>query len=434
MVNSAYRPGRAWSIAALLTGLALVNFLDKIVLGMVAVPLMAELKLSPAEFGVLAGSFFWLFSLSGAVLSFLADRYPARWILLVLALSWSVLQIPLVFAHDVMTFLVCRVVLGAAEGPTIAVSMHALFKWFPNEKRNLPMAVFNQGAAVGLVLAGLLIPLVSKHWGWRLNFVLLAVVGALWCLLWLCFGREGSLAAVPGATPAARDQAVSDTAMARLPYRRIVTMPSMLILLLLGFSAYWSGALILTWLPAYLQMGLGFGAVTSGRLFAGVLLLTAPYTIALGWISDRMLARGASSRKARVNIVNAAFLLGGVLLIGLTMIDVPPLAKVAVLGVATCLPTICFAFVPAILAELVPVSQRSSVMGIYLAVATTAGAISPVVVGRLVEQDRGMGAHGYQLGFAIGGSLLIVAALLSARYLHPEHAHRRSTIASRGVA
>ncbi|CAB3778393.1 Hexuronate transporter [Paraburkholderia caffeinitolerans] len=434
MVNSAYRPGRAWSIAFLLTGLALVNFLDKIVLGMVAVPLMAELKMSAADFGVLAGSFFWLFSLSGVALSFLADRYPARWILLVLAFSWSVLQIPLVFAHGVMTFLVCRVVLGIAEGPTIAISMHALFKWFPNEKRSLPMAIFNQGAAVGLVLAGLLIPLVSKHWGWRTNFELLAIVGALWCLLWLCFGREGNLGAAPSATAGVGDQTAPDAAMSRLPYRRILTMPSVLILLLIGFAAYWSGALILTWLPAYLQMGLGFDAVTSGRLFSGVLLLTAPYTIALGWISDRMLARGASSRKARVNVINAAFLLGGVLLIGLTMIDMAPLAKVAVLGVATCLPTICFTFVPAILAELVPMVQRSSVMGIYLAVATSAGAISPVVVGRLVEHHHGIGAHGYQLGFAIGGGLLIVAALLSACYLHPERAHRRLTLASRGVA
>src|SRR5579862_1633180 len=54
----------AWTMTLLLTGLALINFLDKIVLGLVAVPLTAELHLSPEQFGLVAGSFFWLFSIS----------------------------------------------------------------------------------------------------------------------------------------------------------------------------------------------------------------------------------------------------------------------------------------------------------------------------------------------------------------------------------
>ena len=421
-------------MAALLTGLALINFLDKIVLGMVAVPLMAELKLSPSNFGLLAGSFFWLFSVSSVILSFLADRYPARWILLVLVASWSVLQIPLFFAHGVMTILICRVALGAAEGPAIPVSLHALFKWFPDKKRNLPAAILNQGAAVGLILAGLLIPLISRHFGWRSNFVFLAIAGAIWCFAWLCFGREGDLAVPSSVSGDTNDRLLSDRAPVRLPYRRILTSPCVLILFLIAFAAYWSAALILTWLPAYLQMGLGFDAVTSGRLFSFVLLLTAPYNIGLSWWSDRMLARGASSRTARVNIVNSAFLFAGVLLIGLAVVDIAPLPKVVALGIATCFPTICFAFAPTVLAELVPAAQRSSIMGIYIAVSTSAGAISPAVMGWLVGQHHGGGVHGYQLGFAIGGGLLIVSALLSALYLHPERVRQRLMRAADGIA
>jgi hypothetical protein len=33
------------------------------------------------------------------------------------------------------TLLVCRIILGAGEGPAFAVAVHALFKWFSNEKR-----------------------------------------------------------------------------------------------------------------------------------------------------------------------------------------------------------------------------------------------------------------------------------------------------------
>lgn len=76
MNTSTEYPSRtAWRVSALLTSLALINFIDKISLGMVAVPLMDELKLTSAQFGVLAGSIFWLFSLSSIVVGFLRTAF-----------------------------------------------------------------------------------------------------------------------------------------------------------------------------------------------------------------------------------------------------------------------------------------------------------------------------------------------------------------------
>lgn len=111
-----YQPRSAWAMASMLTWLSLINFLDKIVLGMVAVPLMADLKLAPAEFGLIASSFFWLFSLSTVLVGFLSNRVATRWLLLAMGLAWAVLQVPLALAGSAMTILLCRMLLGAAEG------------------------------------------------------------------------------------------------------------------------------------------------------------------------------------------------------------------------------------------------------------------------------------------------------------------------------
>ena len=108
-----------------------------------------------------------------------------------MGLSWAVLQLPQAMATSALGLLICRVILGAAEGPAFPVSVHALYKWFPDRKRNLPVACINQGAAFGMLLAGLLIPLVTRQWGWRMNFLLLGAIGATWSVLWACFGREG---------------------------------------------------------------------------------------------------------------------------------------------------------------------------------------------------------------------------------------------------
>lgn len=420
--SSDYRPRAAWLIAALLTGFALINFLDKVVLGMLAVPLMAEFKLSPSAFGVIAGSFFWLFSTSSVVVGFLSNRFPTRWILLAMALSWSLLQLPLYVAGGALTILICRVLLGVAEGPASPLSMHELFKWFPDEKRGLPVAILNQGAAFGLVTAGLLIPQVTRAWGWRMNFILLGAVGVLWCLLWLRFGKE---AEPREPTSQANSAAATDLAVgpvARLPYRTILSSPSVLLVFLLGFSAYWTSGLMLTWLPAYLEKGLGFDSVTTGRLFSMILLVTTPYTLGLSWLSQRLQSRGASTRQARVQVMNVAFFVGGALLVALAVLDLAPLEKVLLFALGNALPSICFALAPAVLAELVPASQRGAIISIYTALASLAGAIAPMVMGRLVQASGGTNAHGYEMGFLIGAALLMTTALVSARYLHPERA------------
>jgi len=55
---------RPWTIVALLSLFMLINFLDKIVLGLVAVLMMDELHLTPQEFGSIGSSFFWFFAIS----------------------------------------------------------------------------------------------------------------------------------------------------------------------------------------------------------------------------------------------------------------------------------------------------------------------------------------------------------------------------------
>ena len=60
-----YQPGRAWATALMLFVFIVVNFADKVVLGLVAVPMMDELKMTPSEFGLIGSSFFWLFAVTG---------------------------------------------------------------------------------------------------------------------------------------------------------------------------------------------------------------------------------------------------------------------------------------------------------------------------------------------------------------------------------
>jgi sugar phosphate permease len=418
-----FQPRPAWILTALLTGLATINFLDKIVFGMVAVPLMAEMHLSPAEFGLIAGSFFWLFSTSTILVGFLSNRVQTRWILLAMGVSWAVLQVPMALATSAMALLLCRVILGAAEGPAFPVSIHALYKWFPDQKRNLPVSIITQGAALGLLLAGLLIPLITREWGWRANFAILGMVGAAWSVLWLFFGREGALG-MPGARAARGAGQAGAAAPERLPYRTILSDPSVLSTFLLGFAVYWMLGQNLTWLPTYLEKGLGFDSIRAGRWFAFATEAAAPVNILLSLLSQRMLQRGASTRQARVQFLCLMMIAGAALFIALPMLHLPPVARVLLFTVAGALPTLCFTLAPALLAEMVPPGQRGAIVSIHTAVASLGAAVAPVVMGRIVQVRGSVGDQAYELGFAAGAVLLIVAALAGLRWLHPERSNR----------
>jgi len=68
----------AWLIVALLFLFTMINFADKAVIGIAAVPIMQELKLSPREFGLVGSSFFLLFALSAVATGFLVNRVQTR--------------------------------------------------------------------------------------------------------------------------------------------------------------------------------------------------------------------------------------------------------------------------------------------------------------------------------------------------------------------
>ena len=170
---------KAWSMAVMLFVFIIVNFADKVVLGPVAVPMMAELGFSPTEFGLIGSSFFWLFAVTGIAGGRLADRMPSKWLLLAMAAAWSLTQLPMVLCSSVGAFVLARTLLGMGEGPAWPVALHAVYKWFPDRRRNLPVALLSQGGAIGLLLAGLTIPLVTREFGWRASFIGLGSIGLL---------------------------------------------------------------------------------------------------------------------------------------------------------------------------------------------------------------------------------------------------------------
>ena len=182
---------RRWVIVATLFLFMAINFADKAVLGLVALPLMHDMQLTHAQFGIVGSAFFLLFALSGISVGLVADRLNVKWLLAGLALVWAVAQLPLAWPTSFAVLLACRILLGAGEGPASPLALHVVYTWFEDHERSLPTTIVQQGATTGIILAGPVLTFIAQRWYWHAAFLSLGVVGVMWTLLWLSVGKSG---------------------------------------------------------------------------------------------------------------------------------------------------------------------------------------------------------------------------------------------------
>lgn len=230
-------------VLVMLMAVMIISVLDKSIFAFAGAQIIEDLQLTPAEFGFIGSAFFFLYSISGVAVGFLANRFPSRWILVGMSLVWMVSQLLVSVSSSFAALVLSRLLLGAGTGPGTAVTQHACFKWFGPTERVMPASLIQVSIMLGAVLAAVSLPLLITQVGWRMAYLALALIGLLWMLLWLAFGREGT-----------QVDAVTDDARQPLPgYRRLLLNRTFLGITLIGFMGFLPNALVYSWVPVYLQ-------------------------------------------------------------------------------------------------------------------------------------------------------------------------------------
>ena len=401
-------PREGWLVVGLLFLFMMINFADKAVIGIAAVPIMNDLRLGPRQFGLLGSSFYLLFSLSAIVTGFIVNRVATRWALLAMGLIWALTQFPMNGTVGFATIAASRIALGAGEGPAYPVALHSTYKWFPNELRTLPTAVVTQGAGIGVIVALPVLNWIIVRYSWHWAFGALGIAGLLWCIAWAALGREGPLtgAATPGLVSR------------RIPYARLVLSPTILACWCASFGAQWGLSQTLAWQGAFLIKGLGLKQGSIGLLGALPGVASAVLVVAAGWYSQRLLTRGVKSRVARGILGGACVALGGAAMAIMPLVSGIG-AKIALTAIGVALPSVIYVIGNAVVGELAPVAQRGAMLAIGTAISTIAGLVAPYVMGSVVERAATPLA-GFNLGFVICGLIMLTGGLIAMTLIRPE--------------
>jgi MFS family permease len=406
---------RSWIITGLLAVFMMVNFADKSVLGLAADPIRHDVGLSATGFGLANSAFFLLFSVCGAVGGLLADRVRPRWLLLGMALLWSVAQAPMALGGGLAMLVTSRIVLGAAEGPALPVAQHTALSWFPDRRRNLPGALVTVGTTLGVVIAAPVLTWVIHHHGWRSAFGAVAVAGVLWAVVWAVLGREGHYSGTSQDLVASGDSDTGAGKPADGSYRRILGTRTWIGSTAAFFSTYWGVALVLVWVPSYLHDGLGYSTTTAANLVAALWAVNAVVVLGQAGLTGWMLRRGVSSRWARSRVGGITLIVSALGCLGLSVVARgPATVMLLLLGFGLC--GVMSNIAVTTVAEIVPNGRRGGALGLMNAVVTTAGLIAPTLTGYLVDTQ---GTAGYQHAVLLAGALFLLGGTAAVTLVDP---------------
>ncbi|MDV7088326.1 MFS transporter [Rhodococcus opacus] len=405
----------AWGLTSLLVLLYIVNYGDKVVLGIIAQPLAEELGLRSSQIGLVGSLFFLTFTIGGFFAGALNRWLTLRWALVLLALGWSVVMLPMVITATFAVLLVSRLVLGLAEGPTSALLHTAAYSWHPPARRALPGALLAGSASVAKIAVAPLLAYVTVTMGWRSALVALSVAGVAWCVVWVALWRQGPYV---GSNKKDEDAVSVESAEPTIPWVRIFATRTFVSGVFLVMSCYAMSSVILTWLPSYFEVGLGYSRLQAGSMFAfpsitGLILMLLTSTV-----GDRLITRGVSSRLIRIVLPATGVLICGAFLLILPAIDSPALAVLVVsLGYGFASPV--FPMLNAAISEICPPRQTAGTMGVFLAIMAIGGLIAPYGTGLIVDAAS-TPAAGYATSFQVLGVVAALCALLAVLLANPE--------------
>ncbi|MGW5215680.1 MFS transporter [Streptomyces sp. NPDC004051] len=428
------RTSYGWLMAVMLLVLMMVSWADKAILGIVAVPVMRDLHITPEQFGLLGSAVFFLFGVAQLVAAPIANRVKSKWILLALCLVWSVAQVPVFVFASLPALWFSRVLLGAGEGPLAPIMMHAVYQWFPKKKGATPAALSASGVTLGIVCFAPVLSWIAADFGWRATFIFLAVIGVVWSVLWLVVGKEGPYtseraeAEIEG-TALAAPEASGPAAPAVPPVRYLKSFltPSWLLAVLCSFLGYWTFALATSWLPAYYEKVLGYSTQHAGSMIVFPALWGTFATVGLSWFTQYLDGRGVRTRISRGVVLSGATVFSGLSLLCGALVTDGTLSVIAFtfgFGTAPAL----FAVTYLVAAEMTTFGQRGAVLQVTNALLSTGGLFAPAIAGFLVG-SAATAAAGFTHAFLLTALLLVAAGVVSLLFIDQQRDRARLGLA-----
>ncbi len=204
-----------------------LNFMDRSILGILAEDIKADLQLTDAQLGFLAGAAFAVFyALFGMPLGRLADVWSRKKLISVGLSFWSLMTALSGLSRGFVSLGACRFAIGIGEASASPAAWSMLYDYFSPKTRSRVLAFYFIGASIGgglgIYLGGQILDFWKSTWpdpslapfglkGWQAAFMIVGLPGLL-AALWVSSLREPARGASEGLASADHKAPIKEAA------------------------------------------------------------------------------------------------------------------------------------------------------------------------------------------------------------------------------
>jgi MFS family permease len=167
------------TILFLMTGLNLLNYLDRWLISAISPNIKRELMLTDAQTGIVLNAFLIGYMLTSPIFGRLGDIMARKWLIAIGVAVWCGATAGSGLVGTFLSLVFVRILVGIGEASYSSLSPTIIDDITPPERKGRALAIFFSaipiGSALGFVLGGQL----DKHFGWRNAFFVAGGPGLL---------------------------------------------------------------------------------------------------------------------------------------------------------------------------------------------------------------------------------------------------------------
>ncbi|HEV2079720.1 MAG TPA: MFS transporter [Allosphingosinicella sp.] len=285
MARSSEGSSRGGSVLAILLLAYIFNFIDRQIIGVLAIPIKAELQLSDTQLSLMGGIAFALFYSGIAIpVAWLADRKSRVNIIAFSVALWSLFTAVCGLAQNFWHLFLARMGVGVGEAGGVAPSYALISDYFPREKRARALAFFSLGIPIGSALGVFFGGWIASNLDWRSAFIIVGLAGLPVALLVKLGIKEPVRGGLDTADAAASPPAPPFATV----FRTLAVTPSFWLLSLGAASGSILGYGLIFWLPSFFKRSFGLELMQVSWFYGSIVLVGGVIGTWLGgWFADR---------------------------------------------------------------------------------------------------------------------------------------------------
>jgi MFS family permease len=252
MSNYSTTAVRAWLVVGLLWNVALLNYLDRMMIASMRTSLVASIPMTEGQFGLLTSAFLWVYAGLSPVAGYLADRVGRSRVIVSSLLVWSLVTWLTTLAHSFSELVAARALMGISEACYLPAALALIADYHRGPTRSLATGIHITGLYVGSALGGIG-GFLAESMGWRFGFSLFGVIGVCYAVLLAFTLRD--VPAEPAVVKSEDEPAAAPQGHVGLldAIGALLCQPAFLILLVIFALFSLVNWCFLQWLPTYMQ-------------------------------------------------------------------------------------------------------------------------------------------------------------------------------------